>query len=83
VLGGTVQWDPSTRTATVLLGSRTVALTIGSKTALVNGAPITLDVAPEIKNGRTFLPLRALAENLGLDLAWEPISQTISLTYWP
>ncbi|MDO9100319.1 MAG: stalk domain-containing protein [Caldisericota bacterium] len=83
VLGGTVQWNPSTKTATVLLGSRTVALTIGSKTALVNGAPITLDVAPEIKNGRTFLPLRALAENLGLDLAWEPISQTISLTYWP
>jgi hypothetical protein len=83
VLGGTVQWNPSTRTATILLGSRTVALTIGSTTALVNGSPITLDVAPEIKNGRTFLPLRAVAENLGLDLAWEPISQTISLTYWP
>jgi hypothetical protein len=82
-LGGSVQWNPSTRTATVLLGSRTVALTIGSKTALVNGTPITLDVAPEIKNGRTFLPLRALGENLGLDLAWEPISQTISLTWWP
>jgi hypothetical protein len=82
-LGGSVQWNPSTRTATILLGSRTVALTIGSTTALVNGSPITLDVAPEIRNGRTFLPLRAVAENLGLDLAWEPISQTISLTYWP
>jgi hypothetical protein len=82
-LGGSVQWNPSARTATTLLGSRTVALTIGSTTALVNGSPITLDVAPEIRNGRTFLPLRALVENLGLDLAWEPISQTISLTYWP
>jgi hypothetical protein len=82
-LGGSVQWNPSTRTATVLLGSRTVALTIGSTTALVNGSPITLDVAPEIRNGRTFLPLRAVAENIGLDLAWEPISRTISLTYWP
>jgi hypothetical protein len=82
-LGGSVQWNASTKTATVLLGSRTVALTIGSKTALVNGTPIALDVAPEIGNGRTFLPLRAVAENLGLDLSWEPISQTISLTYWP
>jgi hypothetical protein len=36
-----------------------------------------------IVKGRTFLPLRAVAENLGLDLAWEPVSQTISLTYWP
>jgi hypothetical protein len=82
-LGGSVQWNASTRTATVMLGSRTVALTIGSTTALVNGKLITLDVAPMIVGGRTFLPLRAVAENLGLDLAWEPISRTISLTYWP
>ncbi len=82
-LGGSVQWNPSTETATVMLGSRTVALTIGSPTALVNGTPITLDVAPMIVKGRTFLPLRAVAENIGLDLAWEPVSRTVSLTYWP
>jgi hypothetical protein len=82
-LGGSVQWNASTKTATVMLGSRTVALTIGSTTALVNGKAITLDVAPMIVKGRTFLPLRALAESLGLDLAWEPVSQTISFTYWP
>ncbi|MCX6084390.1 MAG: stalk domain-containing protein, partial [Caldiserica bacterium] len=82
-LGGSVEWNASTKTATVMLGSRTVALTIGSTTALVGGKAITLDVAPMIIKGRTFLPLRAVAENLGLDLAWEPISRTISLTYWP
>jgi lactocepin len=82
-LGGSVQWNASTKTATVMLGSRTVALTIGSTTALVNGKPITLDVAPMIVGSRTFLPLRAVAENIGLDLAWEPVSRTISLTYWP
>jgi hypothetical protein len=82
-LGGSVEWNASIRTATVMLGSRTVALTIGSTTALVNGKAITLDIAPMIIKGRTFLPLRAVAENLGLDLAWEPISRTISLTYWP
>jgi hypothetical protein len=82
-LGGSVEWNASTKTVTVMLGSRTVALTIGSTTALVNGKPITLDVAPMIVKSRTFLPLRAIAENLGLDLAWEPISRTISLTYWP
>ena len=82
-LGGSVQWNASTKTATVTLGSRTVALTIGSKAALVNGTSVPLDVAPMIVKGRTFLPLRAVAENLGLDLAWEPVSQTISLTYWP
>jgi hypothetical protein len=82
-LGGSVQWNASTKTATVMLGSRTVVLTIGSKKALVNGSPVALDVAPMIVGGRTFLPLRAVAENLGLDLAWEPVSRTISFTYWP
>lgn len=82
-LGGTVQWNAQTKTATVALGSRTMALTVGSTKALVNGSPVTLDVAPMIVKGRTFLPLRAVAENLGLDLAWEAATQTISLTYWP
>jgi subtilisin family serine protease len=82
-LGGSVQWNPFMKTATVLLGSRTVVLTIGSKTALVGGKPVALDVAPMIVKGRTFLPLRAVAENVGLDLAWEPVSKTVSLTYWP
>jgi hypothetical protein len=82
-LHGTVQWNASTKTATVMLGSRTVALTIGSTTALVDGKAVALDVAPVIVKGRTFLPLRAVAENLGLDLAWEPVSKTISFTYWP
>jgi uncharacterized Zn-binding protein involved in type VI secretion len=82
-LGGSVEWNASTKTATVMLGSRTVVLTIGSTTALVGGKPVALDVAPMIVKGRTFLPLRAVAESVGLDLAWEPVSQTISLTYWP
>jgi len=82
-LGGSVQWNASTKTATVMLGSRTVALTIGSEKALVNGSPVALDVPLMIVGGRTFLPLRAVAENLGLDLAWEPVSRTISFTYWP
>lgn len=82
-LGGNVAWNAATRTATVVLGSRTVVLTIDSRTALVNGKPVTLDVAPMIVRGRSFLPLRAVAENIGLDLAWDAPSQTVSLTYWP
>jgi hypothetical protein len=82
-LGGSVEWNATTKTATVMLCSRTIVLTIGSTTALVNGKAITLDVAPMIVKGRTFLPLRAVAENVGLDLAWEPVSRTISFTYWP
>ena len=82
-LGGRATWNGSSKTATVTLGDRTVAVTIGSTTALVNGKTVSLDVVPFITGGRTFLPLRFIAENLGLDLAWEPVSRTISFTYWP
>ncbi len=87
-LGGTVVWDARTRTATVTLQSRTVSVTIGNPTGVVNGKKVPIDpanpgVVPVILNGRTFLPLRFIAENLGLDLAWDALSRTISFTYWP
>jgi hypothetical protein len=87
-LGGKVAWDAKTRTATVTLGEHTVVLVVGKGMALVDGKSVAIDamnskVVPEIIGSRTFLPLRFIAENLGLDLAWEPASQTISFTYWP
>jgi len=87
-LGGSTSWNAAARTATVKLAGRTVVLTIGKNTALVNGVSVTIDpsnpkVIPEIISGRTYLPLRFIAENLGLDLAWDAPSQTISFTYWP
>jgi hypothetical protein len=87
-LGGNVVWNAATRTATVTLGSRTVAVTIGNPMGLVGGKKVAIDpanakVVPLIINSRTFLPLRFIAENLGLDLAWDALTRTISFTYWP
>jgi hypothetical protein len=46
-------------TATIVKGDRVVQVKIGSKVMLINGASITMDVAPEVKDGRTMreLPL--------------------------
>jgi len=87
-LGGKVVWNAATRTATVTLGSRTVAVTVGNPMGLVDGKKVAIDpantkVVPLIINSRTFLPLRFIAENLGLDLAWDALTRTISFTYWP
>jgi hypothetical protein len=87
-LGGKVIWNGTTRMATVTLGSRTVAVTIGDPMGLVGGKKVAIDpanakVVPVIINGRTMLPLRFIAENLGLDLAWDAATRTISFTYWP
>jgi hypothetical protein len=87
-LGGRVSWNVTTRTATIMLGDRFVVLEVGKNTALVNGKLLMIDpanakVVPVIIGSRTFLPLRFIAENLGLEMGWESASQTISFTYWP
>ena len=48
-----------------------IILTIGAKTAQVFGKTKTNDVAPKIVNGRTMLPARFVAENLGADVLWD------------
>ena len=46
-------------TVTLIKGDRVIQVKIKSKVMLINGASITMDVAPEIKSGRTMreLPL--------------------------
>jgi len=47
-----------------------ILLIIGQPTAMVNGNLVALDVAPEILNGRTMVPLRFVVETLGYQVEW-------------
>jgi len=38
-------------------------------------------VVPEIINGRTMVPVRFIAENLGCSVNWESTTKTITITY--
>lgn len=64
-LGAEVVWDNDARTVTYTLGSTEVVMTIGEKTYTVNGDERTMDVAPEITNDRTYVPVRFVGEALG------------------
>ncbi|MGC9001012.1 copper amine oxidase N-terminal domain-containing protein, partial [Caldisericum sp.] len=83
---GTVSWDGVARKVTITLSSNTIELWIGKNTATVNGITKPIDstnskVVPEIINGRTMLPLRFVAENLGADVQWDGTTKTITITY--
>ena len=80
VADSNIIWDPAGK-VTVIKGDRVVQLTIGSNVMLVNGAAITIEVAPEITAGRTFLPLRALAQALSAGIAWDETAQTVTVTF--
>jgi len=58
----------------------TVLLTIGSTDATKDGVAMTdMDQAPVTVNGRTFLPVRFVFENLlNGDIAWDESTQTIT-----
>jgi len=57
-----------------------VKVQIGSDVMTVNGQVHQLDVAPEIKDNHTYLPLRAIAEALGATVDWIPETKGITVT---
>ena len=74
--GATVGWDDPSNTVTIMMGQRIVSMTIGSKTMYINGTPVQMNTAPEITNERTFVPVRDLANALGISkIDWNEASQ--------
>lgn len=43
----------------------------------VNGAPLQTDVAPIIVQDRTMVPLRAISENLGMEVRWDAAAREV------
>ncbi len=87
-LGGSVAWNGKTSQVTVKARGTTIVLTIGKNTATVNGLSTFIDpanskVVPVIIGGRTFLPVRFVGEQLGLEIGWYPPTQTITITWEP
>jgi len=85
-LGADVSWDGEERKVTVSLNDTTIELWIGKPTARVNGEYKPIDpnnpkVVPMILNGRTMLPVRFVAENLGADVLWDGTTKTVTIIY--
>lgn len=56
-----------------------IVLKAGRKSARVNGVDVPLDVAPINISGRTLVPLRFIAETLGVVVEYNPTTQEITL----
>jgi hypothetical protein len=53
---------------------------INLKVMIVNGEKVNLAVAPLIKNARTFIPFRAIAEAFGCDVKWASETKEVVIT---
>ena len=47
-------------------------------TVKLNGQTLSFDVPPQLINGRTMVPMRAIFENLGATVNWEQSTQTVT-----
>ena len=70
-LDAEVGYDAKKKQVTVTRGDTDIVLTLGSKTALVNGKAVTLDVPGKVKNNRVLVPLRFLSEALQAEVKWD------------
>ena len=46
----------------------------------IDGREVESDVAPQLVSGRTLVPLRAISENFGADVAWVQESMRVEIT---
>lgn len=79
-LGASVDWEPETQTAIGKRGSVTVRIPIGSARPTINSRIKSIDVAAQIIDGRTYIPLRFVGEALGDDVQWDGSTRSITIT---
>ncbi len=82
-LDARVVWDAATRQIRASKDDTSVELTIGSRSARVDGSVVRIDVAPQVLDGRTFVPLRFIGEALGAHVNWRSADRTVEIATEP
>ncbi|MEA1960845.1 MAG: stalk domain-containing protein [Bacillota bacterium] len=83
-IGANVSWNDKSRTVTVEKGRSTeINLRIGDKQARINNdegqREVALAAEPFIKDNRTMVPVRFIAESLGITVNWNEAERTVYL----
>lgn len=80
--GAVVDWEQATKGITIKLNDKVISMQVDNTTATINGESLTLDAPPVIRNNRTFVPIRFIAENFGCEVNWDKYTETITILYY-
>ena len=79
-ISATTKWDAATKKVTIRISNSKyvpvcmkdtdIELTVGSKTAILNGEPYEMPQPVQLINGKTMIPLRAVGEMLNCEVEW-------------
>ncbi|VDN48272.1 conserved exported protein of unknown function [Petrocella atlantisensis] len=78
-MGATVTWNSEEKLVTIVKDGKTIVFDLLNNITYVNDVEATIDVPAGVMNNRTMVPLRFIAENLGLTVAWDEDAQTIEV----
>ncbi len=78
-LGAKVSWTAETNTIIGEKNDIVIMMVIGDNVMKVNDKDIKLDVAPTVIDGRTLVPVRAIAESFDTNVEWYGDISTISI----
>lgn len=74
-LGGEVNWEAATRTASIVFGDKQLSVSLDDRTVLLDGAASGLE--SDVDNGKLYLPLEAFNKLTGSSMTWDALSERI------
>ena len=74
-----IKWNGKENSVTVINGSKTIYLKLGSKTAYINNVAFALDAAPLIyeRNQRVYIPVRFISNAVDKEVAWDGDTRSV------
>lgn len=79
-LGAEVSWIAKENKVIIKYNDKTINLFINNTKATINGVSKVMEKPAFIKNGRTLVPVRFIAENLGMTVGWYSPTKLVTLT---
>ena len=76
-LGYTVEWNEENSLVTAKKGDTVMYLQIGNNEITVNNEKVISDVAPEIINSTTYIPIRIISEQSNFDVEWNDKDRSV------
>ncbi|WP_248926564.1 stalk domain-containing protein [Paenibacillus hamazuiensis] len=73
-LGYSIDWQKTGEQIKLTIAGKkkTIALTTGDSTAVVDGNKVSLGTQARILNGRVYIPFRFISETMGIRVQWDP-----------
>ncbi|MBC7765118.1 MAG: copper amine oxidase N-terminal domain-containing protein [Hyphomonadaceae bacterium] len=75
-----ISWSQQSTSISINHNGLFLFIVVGSNGAVVGDKLVTLDATPFIKDGRTMVPIRFVAQALGANVDWDAATQSVKIT---